>query len=197
MKKHYLNHRTGEDTTSAVCAMKWHRAGDLVQVNIFHDEPHKTGLANVVHIPGAPQEQKTRDDENRQTCKRIAQEIEAYADGNVYRCPDCGQEIELPNDVGDKYRCPGCHAVNDVDNLEQLGIYDYMEDILDISFTVSRDREYRNCTILVTWGGPNIYIETGSAYVKLYWWSEYAEYPLSYSARDAIDDWAEEYWACY
>ena len=47
---------------------------------------------------------------------------------------------------------------------------------------------------MVACGGPNIYIDTASALVKLYWWTEYAEYPLSYSARDAIDEWAEEYW---
>lgn len=196
MRKHYLNHRTNEDTASATLAMKWHRAGDLVQVNTYYNEPHKTGLVNVVHIPGADPVKKGRNaaEENRNHCKHIAREIEAYTDGNVYHCPECGEEIRIPDDVGDKYRCPHCHTVADIDDYEQCSIWDYMSDILDIEYRCGSDKEYRSCKIMVACGGPNIYIDTASAMVKLYWWTEYAEYPLSYSARDAIDEWAEEYW---
>ena len=196
MRKHYINIRTGDDTASATQAMKWHRAGDMVQVNTFYNEPHKTGLANVVHVPGADPVKKERnaDDENRQQCKHIAKEIEAYADGAVYRCPDCGKEIRFPDNVGDKYRCPHCHNVADVDEYEQLSIWDFLNDVYDVEYRVGSDKEYRSVKIMVACGGPNIYIDTASALVKLYWWTEYAEYPLSYEARDAIDEWAEEYW---
>lgn len=145
-------------------------------------------MENIVN-PARPAE-----DENRTHCKHIAEKAEAYAAGDVHRCPECSTEIHFPDNVGDKFKCPHCHEVNDVDDWEQLSIWDYMNDILDIDFIVSRDREYRSCKICVAWGGPNIYIDTASAYVKLYWWTEYAEYPLSYAARDAIDEWAKEYW---
>ena len=194
MRKHYINSRTGEDTNSARQAMAWHRAGDDIQVNTFYNEPHKTGLANVVHVRAARVEIDYREDENRAHCRHIAEQAEAYAAGDVFRCPDCGQDIRLPDDVGDKYRCPCCGAVNDVDDLEQLSMWDYMSDILDVEYRCGSDREYRSCKICVAWGGPNIYIDTASALVKLYWWTEYAEYPLSYDARDAVDEWAEEYW---
>jgi hypothetical protein len=46
----------------------------------------------------------------------------------------------------------------------------------------------------VAYGGPTIYIDTDSGDVELYWWNERARYPLSSSARDAVDEWAEEYW---
>jgi predicted RNA-binding Zn-ribbon protein involved in translation (DUF1610 family) len=194
MRKHYINIRTGDDTASATQAMRWHRAGDMVQVNTFYNEPHKTGLANVVHVPGAKQKERSAADENRSHCKHIALEAEAYADGAVHRCPDCGEEIRFPNNVGDKYRCPHCHTVTDVDDYEQLSIWDYMSDILDIEYRCGSGREYRSCKIMVACGGPNIYIDTADAMVRLYWWTEYAEYPLSYDARNAIDEWAEEYW---
>ena len=196
MRKHYLNSRTGEDTASATQAMQWHKAGDMVQVNIFYNEPHKSGLANVVHVPGADPVKKERNakEENRNRAKRIAREIEAYADGNVYRCLECDEEIEMPDDVGDKFKCPHCYKVNDVDDYDQLSVWDYLNDILDIEYRCSSDRTYRSCQIMVAYGGPNIYIDTADASVKLYWWTEYAEYPLSYEARDAIDEWAEEYW---
>jgi predicted RNA-binding Zn-ribbon protein involved in translation (DUF1610 family) len=190
MEKIYI---VDEHTVNAVKAMKAHREGkDVFVLTIVDDE-----LIKNIKIPGADpvaKGERNAAEENRQQCKHIAHEIEAYADGAVHRCPECDEEIRFPDNVGDKYRCPHCHTVADIEDYEQLSIWDYMNDILDIDFIVSRDREYKSCKICVAWGGPNIYIDTASAYVKLYWWTEYADYPLSYSARDAIDEWAEEYW---
>lgn len=187
-RKVYARNYYGENqtTSSAKKALEWHKAGFDLTVYTIGKKP--------VTIHGADPDKRNAAEENRNQCKHIAREAEAYADGAVHRCPDCGEEIRFPDNVGDKYRCPHCHTVTDVDDYEQLSIWDYMNDILDIDFIVSRDREYRSCKICVAWGGPNIYIDTASSYVKLYWWTEYAEYPLSYSARDAIDEWAEEYW---
>ena len=196
MRKHYINCRTGEDTPSATQAMVWHRAGDLVQVNTFYNEPKKTGLASVVHVTGAARKERNAEEENRDHCKRIALEVEAYADGRVFRCRECGEDHHLPEDVGDKYRCPTCGTVQELDSMEHLGLYDYMTDILDITYHVSSRKEYQSCEILVAWGGPNIYINTETAEVNLYWWSDRASYPLSYEARDAIDEWAEEMYLC-
>jgi predicted RNA-binding Zn-ribbon protein involved in translation (DUF1610 family) len=156
------------------------------------NNPCEPGYVDPWHIVG----ERNADDENRQHCKHIAKSVEAYANGEYFRCPECGEEYHTPENLGDKFKCPHCGEVVEFNDLEFLGIWDYMEDILDIDFIVSRDREYRSCKILVAWGGPNIYIDTASAMVKLYWWTEYAEYPLSYEARDAIDEWAEEWFNC-
>lgn len=187
--KLYINNRTQDYTFKATEAIVWHRAGDEVRVL-------NCNTISFVDIPGADPVKKERNaaEENRNHCKHIATEIEAYADGNVYHCPECGEEIRMPDDVGDKYRCPHCHTVADIEDYEQLSIWDYMTDILDIEYRCGSDREYRSCKIMVACGGPNIYIDTAAAMVKLYWWTEYAEYPLSYAACDAIDEWAEEYW---
>lgn len=197
MRKHYLNHCTGEDTASATQAMKWYRAGDLVQVNTYYNEPgKKTGLANVVHLQKeeAPRQERNAEKENRATCKHIAQEVEAYANGEYARCPECGEETRLPHSVGDKYKCPHCGEVVEYNDLEILGIWDYMSDILDMEYRVGSDRKYRSCRVMVAFGGPNIYIDTASRSVDLYWWNERATYLLSIDAADAIDEWAEEYW---
>ena len=191
MKKFYV---VNGEYVSAAAAMAAHRNGQPVDVATVVFSDKQWNLVKLVSIPGAKQKERSAAEENRQHCKHIAKEIEAYADGNIYRCPECGEEIRMPDDVGDKFKCPHCDEVNDVDDFEQLSVWDFMTNILDIDFVVSRDREYRSCKILVAWGGPNIYIDTAAAMVKLYWWTEYAEYPLSYSARDAIDEWAEEYW---
>ena len=96
--------------------------------------------------------------------------------------------------MGDKFKCPHCHEVNDIEDFEELSIYDYMDDILDIEFTVDRYRSYKSCEICIGWGGPNIYIDTSDSYVKLYWGSTREKYPIRYSTSEEIDDWAEDYY---
>ena len=189
--KYYVNMDTNAHSTKATEAMQWHRAGNTVMVSTLdkHGNPTRTEL-----IAGSAQEKPV--DENRAHCKHIAKEIEAYADGNVYHCPECGEEIRMPDSVGDKFKCPHCGEVNDTSDYEQLSVWDFLNDVFDIEYRCSSKKEYRSVRIMVACGGPNIYIDTADALVKLYWWSERAEYPLSYEARDAIDEWAEEYWNC-
>jgi predicted RNA-binding Zn-ribbon protein involved in translation (DUF1610 family) len=169
------------ETNSAAQAMQWHREGRDV-------------IVNGITVHGTKQKERNAADENRRHCKHIAREIEAYAAGNVCRCPDCGEEIKMPDDVGDKFKCPHCGEIRDTGDYEQLSVWDWLADVLDVEYRVGSDKEYRSVKIMVACGGPNIYIDTAAAMVQLYWWTEYAEYPLSYDARDAIDEWAEEYW---
>lgn len=198
-RKSYINIKTDEFTECASVAMKWHRRGDVVQVNTYFDMPGKTGLHDSVHIPGAHvmTSQEKTDCENRNHCKNIADDLESYANGLVYKCPECGETFEMPvASVGDKYKCPCCHTVNEVDDFEQLSLYDYFEDALDIEFCIGSDKSYRSVQIMVAWGGPNIYINTGSKSVELYWWGDHATYPIDRDACDEIDAWAEEYYSC-
>lgn len=142
----------------------------------------------------AAQPVRTAEDENRSHCKHIAQELDAYANGEVYTCPDCGEILHLPDDVGDRYRCPHCEAVNDVNNLEQLGIWDFLSDVFDVEYRCGSNREYRSVRVMVACGGPNIYLDSASKDVELYWWNERSRYPMSYEAAEALDQWAEDYW---
>jgi predicted RNA-binding Zn-ribbon protein involved in translation (DUF1610 family) len=180
-----------EETRSAAQAMQWHREGK--RVTVWGVNPENESQYHV-SIRGAAQHTRTAEDENRDTCRRIAQEIDAYADGGMYRCPDCGETLLLPDDVGDRYRCPHCHEVNDVDDLDQLGVWDYLSDAFDVEYTCGSDREYRSVRIMVACGGPNIYLNTATKDVELYWWNERARYPMHYETADALDQWAEEYW---
>ena len=132
--------------------------------------------------------------ENRERCITVADEIEAYADGNMYRCPDCGEFLNI---TSDRYRCPACGCVADLDEFEQLSMYDYLiENGLDIEYRIGADKEYRSCEIMVAWGGPNIYIDTASDTVKLYWGGEKAVYYIPGSVSDEIDDACEEQYNC-
>lgn len=156
-------------------------------------------------IPETRQEQTDR--ENRETCRRIAEELEVYASGDAYKCPHCGEvhtmgeyeETEHENDDGYTcYTCPYCGEEIEEDDLEAVSLYDFFEDCLDIEYRVSgRARDaLRSVQVMVTCGGPNIYIDTASKAVELYWWGDRASYPLLSDTVAAVDEWAEEYWSC-
>ncbi len=153
-------------------------------------------------IPETRQDRSER--ENRDYCKRIADDLESYVSGTVYRCPECGSIIEfddldaLERETEDfpgyVYALPcGCETTEEP---EQLSIYDYFSDCLDIEYRCDSSKEYRSVSVMVTCGGPNIYIDTEEKAVLLYWWSDRARYYLSSDAVDAVDAWAAEMWDC-
>lgn len=140
--------------------------------------------------------QELTDEENRDHCRRIAEDLEAYAEGRVYRCPECGETVSFPDGMGDKYRCPHCENVADIDEYEPLGLWDYLSDVYDVEYYIGGDKEVRGVRVMVACGGPNIYIDSKRRKVELYWWTDYAEWPLYSEVCDELDQWAEEYWGC-
>lgn len=103
--------------------------------------------------------------ENREYCKRIADELEAIAAGK---------------------------AVN-VDG-EKMSLYDYIADALDIQYIVDGRRVYQSCRIWITLGGPNVWIDTEEKAVKLAWANERAEYLLDWDVCGQIDEIMDELW---
>jgi ribosomal 30S subunit maturation factor RimM len=94
-----------------------------------------------------------------------------------------------------------CNAqVKDIaEELDIMGedeFYEYITDVFDIEYHVSNEKEYRGVTIMVTAGGPNVYIDTCNKAVELYWSSTTAEYPISKKACERIDNLYEELWDC-
>lgn len=146
------------------------------------------------------------DRENRETCKRIAEELDEITNGNIYRCPHCGELHEMTayeetgheNESGETcYTCPNCSEEIEESDLEAVSIYDYFTgDIFDIEYRIGADKEYRSVRLMIACGGPNIYIDTGRKSVDLYWWTDRAEYPLSSSTCEAIDAYFEELFNC-
>jgi hypothetical protein len=195
MRKHrYINQRTEERTESASIALQWHRNGDTVQIDTLNPSGSLNDSTSIEGAKVETERERFDREEGRERCKHIAEELDAYADGNMYRCPECGGIVEIPETVGDKFKCYHCGETSELSNYEQLGIYDYMEDMLDIDFTVNRYKEYQSCSVCIGWGGPNIFIDTSDAYIKLYWGSTQEQYPIKYDTRDAVDEWAREYY---
>lgn len=146
--------------------------------------------------------QEQTDRENREHCRRIAEEIELIAAGNAVRCPVCGEFVELDegrenDDGGTLHTCPECGAEYAEDDAEPASLYDYFADALDIEYTVgSREHDFRGVRIMVACGGPNIYVDSMARAVKLYWWTDRAEYPLLSEAVEALEEFGEELYSC-
>lgn len=104
-------------------------------------------------------------EENREYCKRIAEEIEAYAAG------------QITNDEG-----------------EEMSLYDWAADALDAEYIIDSRLVYKACRIWVTLGGPNVWVDTEEGAVKLAWGTDRASYPLTLATRDELDSIAAETW---
>ena len=135
-----------------------------------------------------------------QHCKAIADKLESIAEGSLYKCPECGEWIQWNdaqyNEESAEYTCQECGAVFEESDLESVSFYDYFENMLDIDFVTTREKQYKACRIMVAWGGPNIYINTWDKQVELFWWTESGRAYIDSNTCDAIDEWAEEYFAC-
>lgn len=71
---------------------------------------------------------------------------------------------------------------------------DWLEDALDIEYIVGSDRRYLGARVLVTCGGPNIWVNTRTRTVEGYWWTDHAE--ASFTDNLGLDQALEELWNC-
>ena len=134
--------------------------------------------------------------EHNEHCKHIANEIEKYAYGQMYRCENCGEVVdEMTVEDFDELSstCPHC---GEETSFEQLSMFDYLEDALDFEFTVDAFKHYKHGRVMLACGGPNIYADTGANAVTLFWWGERGEYPLSQDAADVLDGCLSELYDC-
>lgn len=134
-------------------------------------------------------------------CKDIAETFEAIADGAMMRCPECGEMFTTYEDT----KCPYCGKELETDEYGcydpdyEIDLYDYLEDTYDIKVTrcgIDRDAPIESVKICVAWGGPSIYIDTADCMVKLYWWADYAEYPINHEACGELERVIDELSEC-
>lgn len=145
-------------------------------------------------------------DKNYLHCKAIAEELEKVASGEYFL-----YEGELyPIDTEDFSEVKGCrydeennmYIMPDGEELCEGDVYpvdilEYLGDgIYDVEYTVGGDKQYRGVRIMVACGGPNIYIDTNTGDVELYWGNESARYPMSSDVVNYIDSVFEETFAC-
>ena len=127
--------------------------------------------------------------ENFEHCRSIADELTEVAEGVLYKCPHCGEwySIEDAAETEDGHICPNCSEEIEDSEAEQVTFFDYFEDVFDIEYTIDSNGDYRAVRLMVACGGPNIYIDTATASVELYWWTDRASAYFDRSAADEID----------
>ena len=148
----------------------------------------------------------TMNNENYEHCKDIAEELEKVASGDYFM-----YDGELfPIDTDDFAGVEGCrydeendmYIMPDGEELYEGDIYpidivEYLGDgVYDVEYTIGREKDYRGVRLMVACGGPNIYLNTNTNDVELYWWSESARYPMSSDVVNYIDSIYEELFAC-
>ncbi len=130
---------------------------------------------------------------NTDHCKHIANTLESYAYGQMWRCEECGEivnDADYPDFDGSIIdTCPHC---GEEATFEQLSVYDWLDDALDVNYVVSSNGHYMHGLVMVAYGGPSIYVNTRSCEVELYWWADRANYPITRAACDELDAALEE-----
>ena len=143
----------------------------------------------------------TMNNENYEHCKAIADDLEKVASGGYFL-----YDGELfPIDTDDFSKTDGCkyddenelYIMPDGEELFAGDVYpvdvlEWLGDVYDIEYTIGREKDYRGVRLMVACGGPNIYINTKSGDVELYWWNESARYPMSSDVINVIDSIYEE-----
>lgn len=72
----------------------------------------------------------------------------------------------------------------------------YFADALDVEFIVSSNGTYRGADIMLSCGGPNVYLDTRHGIVKGYWGTDKAFATLSRRAEAEVDAYWESQWSC-
>jgi len=96
---------------------------------------------------------------------------------------------ELDQEYIDDYLDPDCYQPGDV-----ISGYDYLNDALDIQYIVSGNKEYLGARVLVSFGGPNIWINTLNNTIEGYWWADSAF--ASFEDNIGLNDALCELWYC-
>ena len=82
------------------------------------------------------------------------------------------------------------------DDVEPASLFDYFNDMLDIDYVVDREKQFKGARIMVTCGGPNIFIDSYSGEVQLYWWTERATAVIPAEICEEINEVFREFYYC-
>ena len=192
------NEKTLFWTNKPADIMDRYNYGYNAEVRNMYDHGVKGYVNDRITVYERPTENRGCNDyDNTAHCIRIANELDEFASGDMIRCPECNEIVSKPYEEGEGVELDcGCKIdIDDLDDLDEVNIYDYFEDRpLDIEYTINSDLEYVGARIMIAFGGPNIYINTNNKRVELYWWGDTAYAALSDRAVEAIDAYfADEY----
>ena len=124
--------------------------------------------------------------ENMEMVQNIVTELEKYASGAYFL-----HDGELfPIDYDDFNAIEGC-SYN-----EEVYILPDGEEILLVDYIVDSQKQFKAVRVMIAYGGPNIYIDTYSGEVQLYWLSERAAAEIPAIICDEINTVFQEFYYC-
>lgn len=112
-------------------------------------------------------------------CISIAEEIEAHANSRAYTDED-GNLVILDSED------------EPTDEMEYRGLYDFINDALDIEVTCGLAGDYRGAKLYMTVGGPTIWVDTQTGFVEGRWATDTCSKWVDSDAIDELNDAIEE-----
>lgn len=133
--------------------------------------------------------------QHNEHCERIVDRMIEYYNGNIYEYDgyEYNYKFVKEDENGEYFETEDNEMVY-LEDMEQLSLYDYFNDFLDVDYIVNCRKEYRAARIMVTCGSPNIYINTWDKQVELYWWTDEGKAYIPSYLNDAINDIFEDYY---
>ena len=91
------------------------------------------------------------------------------------------------------------YGFDEIEGSEESPIMDWLEGILDFQWIVSSDKQtLLGARLLVSFGGPNIWVDTHRGIVEGYWWSDSAFDSFDTDTENAreLDEYLNMIWEC-
>lgn len=121
----------------------------------------------------------TTDSHLNANCIRIAEEIEAHASGRAYT-DENGDVVILDSEE------------EPAGEMEYRGLYDFIEDALDVEITRGLSGDYRGAKLYMTVGGPTVWVDTQTGFVEGRWATDSCSKWVDSDAIDELNDAIEE-----
>lgn len=78
---------------------------------------------------------------------------------------------------------------------ETLNLYDYIANkVLDVTYIINSDKTYKAVELCVGFGGPNVYVNTRSQTIELYWGTDHESIWLPSEVCDELDSIYDEFY---
>ena len=77
---------------------------------------------------------------------------------------------------------------------EEGTLYDYLQDMLDVTYHIGASGDYLGAEIMLVYGGPGIYLDTRRRSLDLYWGGEESHISVASEVCDEIDEIMQEYY---
>jgi hypothetical protein len=78
------------------------------------------------------------------------------------------------------------------EHYETGNLFEYTEDVLDVNYLVNSDKTFKAVKLLVAFGGPNIWIDTETGFIEVYWGNDIAKRAIPSNIQEAINELFEE-----